>query len=99
MFEKSTDENEIPKGAIIVQSHWQYTIKYSDLQRLRMCCNGSKKAVPQLHVVSSTLSSCVELPVQNLFFGVCADVGITIYGDDATDAYAHSLAQNVTYLK
>ena len=63
-----------------------------------MCCNGSKKAVPQLHAVASTWSSCVELPVQRLFMGLCADMGLTIYGGDATDAYAHSPAPNDTYL-
>ena len=64
-----------------------------------MCCNGSKKAVPQLHAVASTWSSCVELPVQRLFLGICADAGLTIYGGDATDAYAHSPAPNDTYLQ
>ena len=63
-----------------------------------MCCNGSKKAVPQLHAVASTWSSCVELPVQRLFMGLCADMGLTIYGGDATDAYAHSPAPTDTYL-
>lgn len=64
-----------------------------------MCCNGSKKAVPQLHAVASTWSSFVELPVQRLFLGICEDTGLTIYGGDATDAYAHSLAPNDTYLQ
>ena len=63
-----------------------------------MCCNGSKKAVPQLHAVASTWSLCVELPVQRLFMGLCADMGLTIYGGNATDAYAHSPAPNDTYL-
>ena len=64
-----------------------------------MCCNGSKKEVPQLHAVASTWSSCVELPVQRLFLGICADAGLTIYCSDATDAYAHSPAPNDTYLQ
>ena len=63
-----------------------------------MCCNGSKKAVPQLHAVASTWSSCVELPVQRLFMGLCADMGLTIYGSDAIDAYVHSPAPSYTYL-
>ena len=63
-----------------------------------MCCNDCKKAVPQLHAVASTWSSCVELPVQRLFMGLCADMGLTIYGSDVTDAYAHSPAPNDTYL-
>ena len=64
-----------------------------------MYYNGSKKVVPQLHIVARTWSSCVELPVQRLFLGICADSGLTIYGGDATDAYAHSLAPNDTYLQ
>ena len=63
-----------------------------------MCCNSSKKAAPQLHAVASTWSSCVELPVQRIFLGIAADLGLTVYGGDATDAYAHSLAPNDTYL-
>ena len=63
-----------------------------------MCCNGSKKAAPQLHAVASTWSSCVELPVQRIFLGIAADLNLTIYGGDATDAYAHSPAPNDTYL-
>ena len=65
-----------------------------------MCCNGLKKAVPQLHAVASTWSSCVELPIQWLFLGICANTGLTInYGGDTTDAYAHSPAPNNTYLQ
>ena len=63
-----------------------------------MCCNGSKKAAPQLHAVASTWSSCVELPVQRVFLGIAADLGLTVYGGDATDAYAHSPAPSDTYL-
>ena len=63
-----------------------------------MCCNGSKVAAPQLHAVASTWSSCVALPIQQLFLGMCADLGLIIYGGDATDAYAHLPAPNDTYL-
>ena len=62
-----------------------------------MCCNGSKKAAPQLHAVVSTWSSCVELPVQRIFLGIAANLGLTVYGGDTTDAYAHSLAPSDTY--
>ena len=63
-----------------------------------MCCNGSKKAVPQLHAVASTWTLCEEIPVQRLFMGLCADMRLTIYGGDATDAYAHLPAPSDTYL-
>ena len=63
-----------------------------------MCCNGSKNAAPQLHAVASTWSSCVELPVHRLFLGIADDLGLTIFGGDATDAYDHSLAPSETYL-
>ena len=33
-----------------------------------------------------------------MFFGMCADLGLVIYGGDATDAYAHSPSLNHTYL-
>ena len=63
-----------------------------------MCCNGSKKAAPQLHAVASTWSSYEELPVQRVFLGIAANLGLTIFGSDATDAYADSSAPNDTYL-
>ena len=64
-----------------------------------MCCNGSKKAVPQLLAVAITWSSYVELPVQRLFLGICADAGLKIYGGDATDTYARSPAPKIRYLQ
>ena len=63
-----------------------------------MCCNGSKASAPQLYAVASTWLSCVSLPIQRLFLGMCANLGLLIYGGDATDAYAHSPAPNDTYL-
>ena len=63
-----------------------------------MCCNGLKNAAPQLHAVAFTWLSYVELPVQRIFFGIAADLGNTIYGDDATNAYAHAPALNDTFL-
>ena len=63
-----------------------------------MCCIDSKKAAPQLHAVASTWSSCVELPVQHVFLGIAADLYLTVYGSNATDAYAHSPAPSDTYL-
>ena len=38
------------------------------------------------------------MPVQRLFLGIAADLGLTIFGGDATDAYAHSPAPSETYL-
>ena len=59
-----------------------------------MCCNGSKKVAPQLHAVASTWSYCVELPVQQVFLGIAADLCLTVYGGDTTD----SPPPNDTYL-
>ena len=63
-----------------------------------MCCNRSKNAAPQLHAVASTWSLCVEVPVQQIFLGIAADLGNNIYSGDATDAYTHDPAPNYTYL-
>ena len=99
MFGTPVYPNGIPKDSIILQSHWHYAVKWSGVWCSRICCNGSKKAVPQLHVVASTWSSCVELPIQRLFLGICSNSGLTIYGGDATDTYVHSPAPNNTYLQ
>ena len=64
-----------------------------------MCGNGLKKADPCLHAVASTWSSCVELPLQQLFLGICANAGLTIYSGDATNIYVHSPSPNDTYLQ
>ena len=88
----------LPKNDIILCPHWQYAVKRSGVWQSWMCCNGSKRTAPQLHAVASTWSSCVELPIQRLFLWMCANSGLTIYGGDATDAYAHSPAPNDTYL-
>jgi len=59
MFGKARYPDGLPKSAVILRPHWQYVVKRSGVRRSRMCCNGSKKAVPQLHAVASTWSSCV----------------------------------------
>jgi len=40
--------------------------------------------------MASTYSSCVEQPVQQLFFALAARENYQVYGGDAQDAYAHS---------
>ena len=98
MFEDPIDPIGLPESAVILRPHWQYSVKQSGVRRSRICFNGSKNAAPQLHAVASTWSSCVELPVQRLFLGIAVDLGLTIFGGDATDAYAHSPAPSETYL-
>ena len=98
MFGEPMNRCDLPDNAIVLRPHWQYLVKRSGVRCFQMCCNGSKVTAPQLHAVASTWSSCVALPIQRLFLGMCADLGLIIYGGDATDAYAHSPAPNDTYL-
>ena len=98
MFGDAIDPLTLTEVPVVLRPHWQYSVKRSGVRRSRMCCDGSKRAAPQLHAVASTWSSCVELPVQRIFLGIAADLNLTIYGGDATDAYAHSPAPNDTYL-
>ena len=79
-----------PANAIILRSHWQYHIKRNGKRRSRNCCDGSPKAAPVLHKIASTYSSCVDQPIQRLFFALAAASRYKVYGGDATDAYAHS---------
>ncbi|KAG7338408.1 reverse transcriptase RNA-dependent DNA polymerase [Nitzschia inconspicua] len=79
-----------PPGAIILRLHWQYQIKRSGERRSRSCCDGSLRAAPLLHQVASTYSSCVEQPIQRMFFALAAAHDMRVYGGDATDAFAHS---------
>jgi hypothetical protein len=79
-----------PPDAIVLRLHWQYTVKQNEEQQSQNCCDGSKRAAPQLHAVASTYSSCVEQPIQQLFFALSAQEEFQVYGGDAVDAYAHS---------
>ena len=79
-----------PHKAIVLRPHWQYSVKRDGTRRSRNCCDGSPKSAPVLHGIASTYSSCVEQPVQRLFFALAAQLGHKVYGGDAQDAYAHS---------
>jgi hypothetical protein len=88
-----------PPNAIVLRMHWQYQIKRSGERRSRSCCDGSPRAAPMLHQVASTYASCVEQPVQRLFFALAAANDMKVYGGDATDAFAHSPPPSVpTYV-
>jgi hypothetical protein len=79
-----------PPNAVVLRPHWQYSIKRDGTRRSRNCCDGSPRSAPALHGIASTYSSCVEQPVQRLFFALSARLGYKVYGGDAQDAYAHS---------
>ena len=63
-----------------------------------ICFNGSNSSSPKLHNVASTWYSSVELHIQWMLMGIAADLGLTIYGGEITDAYAHFPAQNSNLL-
>lgn len=86
------DPVDRPQGAIILRQHWQYHIKRDGTRRARNCCDGSPRAAPVLHRFATTYSSCVEQPVQRLFFAIAAQMNYKVFGGDANDAYAHSPA-------
>ena len=98
MFGVSRSLDTLRKNAIILRPHQQYLVKQNGVRRSRMCYNRSKKSTPQLYAVASTWSSCVLLPMQRSFLRMCVDLGLVIYGGEATDAYAHSPALNDTFL-
>jgi hypothetical protein len=79
-----------PRNAILLRMHWQYHIKRSGERRSRSCCDGSPQAAPMLHQVASIYSSCVEQPLQRLFFALAAANDMKVYGGDAQYAFAHS---------
>ena len=87
------------KKPIILRPHWQYNVKRNGIRRARLCCNGSKYAAPILHALALTYSSCVEHPIQRLFFSIAARFNKQVYGGDAKDAYAHSPGSEIkTYM-
>ena len=89
----------VDRKTIILRPHWQYHIKRCGTRRARLCCNGSKYAAPLLHELALTYSSCVEHPIQRLFFAIAASLNLKVYGGDAKDAFAHSPGPEMnTYL-
>ena len=79
-----------PPDAIVLRPHWQYHIKRDGTRRSRNCCDGSPRAAPILHGLITTYSSCVEQPIQRMFFSLAAQLNYRVYAGDAKDAYAHS---------
>uniref|UniRef100_A0A7S4EK56 Uncharacterized protein n=1 Tax=Pseudo-nitzschia australis TaxID=44445 RepID=A0A7S4EK56_9STRA len=80
----------LPHKAILLQPHWNYVIQKSGKHQSRNCCDRSKHAAPLLHDIASTYSSCVEQPIQRLFFALTALMIYNLYAGDAKDAHAHS---------
>jgi hypothetical protein len=54
-----------------------------------MCCNGSKRATPELRF-AQTYASCIDQPWMRLFFALSAAMGFVVMGADCTNAYANS---------
>jgi len=79
-----------PPGAIVLRPHWQHSIKRDSTLCSRNGCDGSPRSAPLLHSIALTNSSCVEQPVQRLFFALATRENYRVYGGDAQDAYAHS---------
>ena len=98
MFRDPIDPLCLYESAVILQPNLQYSVKQNGTCHFCMCCNGSNNSAPQLHDVYSTCSSCVELPVQKILLGITADLGLNVFGGDATDAYANSHAPDENFL-
>ena len=67
-----------PKDAIVLRPHWQCQIKRDGTRRSRNCCDGSPRSAPALKGIASTYSSCVEQPVQRMFFALAASMGYKV---------------------
>jgi hypothetical protein len=78
--------------AVILRQHWNYLIKKDGRRKARQCCDGSKRAAPQLQNAERTHASCVAQPGLRLFLSLAASLGMIVYFLDATNAYANSPA-------
>ena len=82
------------------QRHWQYLVQWSGVQQSSICCNGSKNAAPQLDVVASTRSSCVELSVHHLFLWITPTLGFNhemyhAFYDAHSDSYKEKFPKRI----
>ena len=90
MYGSPVLHGDIPKDAIVLRQHWRYYFKADGTRKARNCCDGSRRAAPELHDVAQTYSSCIEQPCMRLFFALAAALNMTIVAADATNAYANS---------
>jgi hypothetical protein len=79
-----------PSDAIVLRQHWVYTLKTDGSRKARNCCDGSFRAAPILHGQAKTYASCIEQPCMRLFFALASLHGLSVYGADATNAFANS---------
>ena len=49
---RPTDVQETHAKHIVLWPHWQYNVKRDSTRRVRLCCHGSKNAVPILHALA-----------------------------------------------
>ena len=79
-----------PRHATVLRPQWNSRIKSNGTRRSCLCADGSKRAAPHLYHGTDTFASSLEQPMWRLFVALCAGLGLTIYGGDVTDAYAHA---------
>jgi hypothetical protein len=88
-----------PPDPIILRQHWTYIIKKDGRRKARQCCDGSKRAAPQLQNAERTFASCVAQPGFRTFTSLAATLGMLVWFLDATNAYANSPGpQTPTYV-
>jgi hypothetical protein len=49
----------VTPGTTVLRSHWNYTITPCGTRKVRMCCDGSKGAAPELRF-AQTYASCID---------------------------------------
>lgn len=54
------------------------------------CADGSTKSSPILHAIIDSYFVYVNQPVQRLLFAISVILNNRLYGEDASNAYAHS---------
>jgi Reverse transcriptase (RNA-dependent DNA polymerase)/GAG-pre-integrase domain len=79
-----------PPDSVVLRQHWTYLIKPDGRRKPRNCCDGSKRAAPQLQIAANTYSSCAEQPTTRMFWALAAAEGMTVHFCDATNAYENS---------
>ncbi len=90
MYDKPVPSSQLPENAIVLRQHWTYIFKGNGSRKARNCCDGSKRAAPELHNTAQTYSSCVEQPAMKMFFALATALDMAIISADATNAYANS---------
>ena len=87
-----------PKNAAILNFVWNYVIKTdgSDRKKAKCTCDGSSRS-GMAHALDHKYISCVKQTAARIFYALCAQENLSIFGADAHNAFAEAPPPKQTF--